>query len=133
MAGMDLGRTERVEKLCDAVRDIVRNEVIPIENEWHAETENAAARWKHTPRQIEILEGLKTKARAQNLWNFWLTKTGLTASDKGYGLTTVEYAYLAEKWAGLISPLKCLTARRPILAIWKSLRNTERKNISRVG
>ena len=103
MARMDLGRTERVEKLCDAVRDIVRNEVIPIENEWHAETENAADRWKHTPRQIEILEGLKTKARSQNLWNFWLTKTGLTASDKGYGLTTVEYAYLAEEmgWSHL--------------------------------
>ncbi len=97
MAGMDLGRTKRVEKLCDAVRDIVRNDVMPIENEWHEETENAEDRWKHSQRQIEILEGLKTKAKSQNLWNFWLTKTGLTASDKGFGLTTVEYAYLAEE------------------------------------
>jgi len=92
MGKMDLGRTDRVEKLCDAVRDIVRNDVMPIENEWHHETENAKDRWQHTPRQLEILEGLKAKARDQGLWNFWLTKTGLTASDKGYGLSTVEYA-----------------------------------------
>ncbi len=32
------------------------------------------------------------------MWNFWLTD-----SDKGYGLTTVEYAYLAEEmgWSRL--------------------------------
>jgi len=103
MAKMDLGRTERAEKLCDAVREIVRNDVMPIENEWHAETHNAKDRWKHTPRQMEILNGLKAKARKQDLWNFWLTKTGLTTSDKGYGLTTVEYAYLAEEmgWSHL--------------------------------
>ncbi len=103
MGNMSLGRTDRVEKLCDSVREIVRNDVIPLENEWHAETENADDRWKHTPRQMEILNGWKTKAREQGLWNFWLTKTGLTASDKGYGLSTVEYAYLAEEmgWSHL--------------------------------
>lgn len=103
MGKMDLGRTERVEKLCDAVREIVRNDVMPIENEWHKETHEAADRWMHTPRQMEILNGLKSKAREQGLWNFWLTKTGLTASDKGYGLSTVEYAYLAEEmgWSHL--------------------------------
>jgi acyl-CoA dehydrogenase len=35
---------------------------------------------------------LKEKAKAKGLWNFWLTD-----SDKGYGLSTVEYAYLAEE------------------------------------
>ncbi|RMD93481.1 MAG: acyl-CoA dehydrogenase, partial [Alphaproteobacteria bacterium] len=33
-----------------------------------------------------------SKAKARGLWNFWLTD-----SDKGAGLTTVEYAYLAEE------------------------------------
>ena len=65
MAKMDLGRTERVEKLCNAVREIVRNDVMSIENEWHMETHNAEDRWMHTPRQMEILEGLKAKARKQ--------------------------------------------------------------------
>jgi acyl-CoA dehydrogenase len=35
---------------------------------------------------------LKIKARQRGLWNFWLTD-----SEKGYGLSTVEYAYLAEE------------------------------------
>jgi acyl-CoA dehydrogenase len=45
-----------------------------------------------TDRQIEILKDLKEKAKSQGLWNFWLTD-----SEEGYGLSTVEYAYLAEE------------------------------------
>ncbi len=52
------------------------------------------------PRMTEIMEGLKAKARAKGLWNFWLT-----GSDKGYGLSTVEYAYIAEEmgWSAIAS------------------------------
>jgi len=35
---------------------------------------------------------LKAKAKAAGLWNFWLTD-----SEKGFGLTTVGYAYFAEE------------------------------------
>jgi acyl-CoA dehydrogenase len=94
---MCLGVTERLKPILADVRDIVQNDVLPIEGKWHQETENAADRWAHTPWQLETLEALKAKARKKNLWNFWLTKTGLTASDKGFGLTTVEYAHLAEQ------------------------------------
>lgn len=94
---MCLGVTERLKPILADVRDIVQNDVLPIEGKWHHETENAADRWAHTPWQMETLEALKAKARSKNLWNFWLTKTGLTASDKGFGLTTVEYAHLAEQ------------------------------------
>ena len=41
---------------------------------------------------MEILDGLKSLARERGLWNFWLTD-----SERGYGLSTVEYAYLAEE------------------------------------
>lgn len=100
---MCLGITERLKPILADVREIVQNDVLPIENKWHKETEGAADRWAHTPWQLETLETLKTKARSKNLWNFWLTKTGLTASDKGFGLTTVEYAHLAEQmgWSHL--------------------------------
>ena len=40
----------------------------------------------------EILEGLKEKARDRGLWNFWLND-----SELGHGLSTVEYAYLAQE------------------------------------
>lgn len=91
---MDLGITERVAPLIKAVRDMVENDIAPLDAEFHAEvgTHPSGDRFQHTPRQLEILDGLKALARERGLWNFWLTD-----SDRGYGLTTVEYAYLAEE------------------------------------
>jgi acyl-CoA dehydrogenase len=40
---------------------------------------------------MEILSSLKSQAREAGLWNFFLT------GEKGSGLNTVEYAYLAEE------------------------------------
>ncbi len=91
---MDLGITERVAPLINAVRDMVENDIAPLDSEFHAEVGKhpSGDRFQHTPRQLEILDGLKALARERGLWNFWLTD-----SDRGYGLTTVEYAYLAEE------------------------------------
>ena len=89
---MDLGVTDKVRPLIAAVRAMVRDEIMPVEEEYEAEVGRGGDRFKPTARMIEILETLKAKARRQNLWNFWLT-----GSDKGYGLSTVEYAYLAEE------------------------------------
>ncbi len=97
---MDLGQTDKVRPLIAAVRAMVRDEIMPLEEEYHAEVGRDGDRFKPTKRMVEILESLKAKARAKGLWNFWLT-----ASDRGYGLTTVEYAYLAEEmgWSPLAS------------------------------
>ncbi len=94
---MDLGISDKVKPLIDEVRRMVREEAIPLEAEYEAEVAKGE-RFAYTPRQTEILEGLKAKARERGLWNFWLT-----ASDRGYGLSTVEYAYLAEEmgWSRL--------------------------------
>ena len=95
---MDLGMTPKVKPLVEKVRAMVREEIMPLEKEYEAEIGKGGNRWAYTKRQEEIREGLKAKARERGLWNFWLT-----ASDKGYGLTTVEYAYLAEEmgWSRL--------------------------------
>ncbi|MEL7028844.1 MAG: acyl-CoA dehydrogenase family protein, partial [Pseudomonadota bacterium] len=99
---MDLGLSERVKPLVEQVRAMVRDEIMPLEEEYHAEVGRAEGgdRFAFTARQTEIREGLKAKARERNLWNFWLTD-----SERGYGLTTVEYAYLAEEmgWS-LLAP-----------------------------
>jgi acyl-CoA dehydrogenase len=87
---MDLGVTERLRPLLDAVRTFIDERVLPVDEEFLAEVAKGD-RWSLTARQHEILDELKSAARAQNLWNFWLTD-----STSGYGLTTVEYAYLAE-------------------------------------
>ncbi|MEM6650319.1 MAG: acyl-CoA dehydrogenase family protein, partial [Pseudomonadota bacterium] len=97
---MDLGVSEKVAPLIDQVRSMVHGDIASAEKEFHAEIGKAPGgnRFQHTPRQLEILEDLKSQARAKGLWNFWLTD-----SDQGFGLTTVEYAYLAEEmgWSHL--------------------------------
>ncbi|OJJ12611.1 acyl-CoA dehydrogenase [Alphaproteobacteria bacterium AO1-B] len=91
---MDLGVTDRVRPLIEQVRRMVETEIAPLDAEYHEEVGKhpSGDRFLHTDRQIEILEGLKAKAKERGLWNFWLTD-----SERGFGLTTVEYAYLAEE------------------------------------
>ncbi|MCP4315323.1 MAG: acyl-CoA dehydrogenase [Hyphomicrobiales bacterium] len=91
MSEMDLGITKKLEPILEEVRSMVRDEILPLDEEFLSEVDKGD-RWTYTPRQTEIMEGLKAKAQEMSLWNFWLT-----ASDRGYGLTTVEYAYLAEE------------------------------------
>ncbi len=88
---MDFGLRAENAKLLDRVRAMIRDEVMPLEDEYEREI-NTGDRWQYTARQAEILEGLKAKAKAAGLWNFWLTD-----SEKGVGLSTVEYAYFAEE------------------------------------
>ncbi|HKL47008.1 MAG TPA: acyl-CoA dehydrogenase family protein, partial [Roseovarius sp.] len=87
---MNLGMRPQMRDLLDRVVAMVRDEIMPLEAEYHAEV-GKGDRWTYTPRQAEILEGLKARAKADGLWNFWLTD-----SARGFGLTTVEYAYFAE-------------------------------------
>ena len=90
---MDLGQSDRIKPLIAQVRAMIEDEIAPLDAEFHAEVgKHPKGRFFHTDRQLEILNGLKAKARERGLWNFWLTD-----SDRGYGLTTVEYAYLAEE------------------------------------
>ena len=91
MSAMDLGVSDKVTELRSRIAEMIRDEVLPLEEEYLKEV-NTGSRWEFTERQTEILESLKAEARKRGLWNFWLTD-----SDKGYGLTTVEYAYLAEE------------------------------------
>jgi acyl-CoA dehydrogenase len=88
---VNLGVTQRLAPILDSVRSFIRDRVLPVDEEFLAEV-GKGDRWTLTPRQSEILEGLKSAAREQGLWNFWLTD-----SDRGPGLSTVEYAYIAEE------------------------------------
>jgi acyl-CoA dehydrogenase len=92
MSDMALGMTERLKPIHERVQRMVREEIMPLDHEFLAEVGKAGDRFAYTARQTEILEGLKAKARERGLWNLWLT-----GSERGYGLSTVEYAYLAEE------------------------------------
>ena len=88
---MDLGVSDKLKPLLAQVRAFVTEEIAPLEEEYIAEI-GVGDRWQFTPRQTEIMEALKGKAKAAGLWNFFLTD-----GEHGSGLTTVEYAYLAEE------------------------------------
>ncbi len=88
---MDLGVSDRVRPLLDAVRTFISERVLPVDEEFLEEV-SKGDRWSLTDRQAEIMDELKSAAREQGLWNFWLTD-----SNQGYGLSTVEYAWLAEE------------------------------------
>ncbi len=88
---MDLGISDNVRPLLEEVKNFIDTEIMPLEGEFLAEI-GVGDRWQYTDRQTEIREGLKEKARAKGLWNFFLTD-----GDAGSGLSTVEYAHLAEE------------------------------------
>ena len=89
---MDLGTTPKVKPLIAAVRKMIEEDIGPQESDYFNEVGKSGSRFEFTAKMIDIMESLKAKAKSRNLWNFWLTN-----SEKGYGLTTVEYAYLAEE------------------------------------
>ena len=88
---MQLGLNPKYAPLLEQVREMVRTEIMPLEAEYHAEV-GKGDRWQYTERQAEILEGLKAEAKKRGLWNFWLTD-----SARGFGLSTVDYAYFAQE------------------------------------
>ncbi len=87
---MDLGLSEEMVEVREKIRGFVNDKVEPVEAEYHAEI-GVGERWSHTPRQDEILNGLKAEARAMGMWNFFLPE-----SQGGAGISNLEYAHLAE-------------------------------------
>ena len=88
---MDLGISARVAPILAEVKQFIDEQILPVEGEYFAEI-GVGDRWEFTQKQTDIREGLKARARARGLWNFFLTD-----GDAGSGLNTVEYAYLAEE------------------------------------
>lgn len=87
---MDLGLSGEMGEIKGKILDFVENKVEPVEGEYHEQV-GVGDRWSHTPRQDEILYGLKDAARDMGLWNFFLPE-----SQGGGGISNLEYAHLAE-------------------------------------
>ena len=92
---MDLTMSAAARDILGKVSAMVRDEIIPLDEEYLAEVGKAGDRFAFTTRQTEILEGLKARARERGLWNLWRTRA-LTGAGRD-ALTTVEYAQLAEE------------------------------------
>lgn len=102
----------RVRALYDRLEAFIEARVLPAEAEAAAELERnvrAGVRW----RPLDVLGRLQAEARAAGLWNAWLSpELGALAARccdgvaPGLGLSTVEYAPLAELTgrSGLLAP-----------------------------
>ncbi|MEN9807757.1 MAG: acryloyl-CoA reductase [Pseudomonadota bacterium] len=86
----NLAMSAEAEPLMDAVKKHIAENVDPITEEFFALDEQKTDRWSWHPRQLELLEGAKNKAKAAGLWNFFLPN-----ADTGEGLSNLDYAYIA--------------------------------------
>ena len=86
----NLAMSEQAQPLFHAVKKHIEENVDTIIEEYFALDKDKEDRWTFHPRQIELLEGAKQKARDAGLWNFFLPD-----SELGDGLTNLDYAYIA--------------------------------------
>jgi len=82
---MSFEPSARTKELQQRLRQFMAAHVYPNEQRFHEEV--ARERWKPT----KIIEELKSKARAEGLWNLFLPD-----DPNGAGLTNLEYAPLCE-------------------------------------
>jgi alkylation response protein AidB-like acyl-CoA dehydrogenase len=85
-AAMEFEHSDKVRKLQERVAAFMAEHIYPNEEELFAEV-NEGDRWQ----PVSLLEGLKAKARAAELWNLFLPE-----SEYGAGLTNLEHAPLCE-------------------------------------
>jgi acyl-CoA dehydrogenase len=87
---MDFSHSEKVRDLQERITQFMENHVYPAEALYHEELEEnrrAGNPWQVT----KVVEDLKKKAKAADLWNLFLPH-----SEHGAGLTNLEYAPLCE-------------------------------------
>ncbi|MGI9234382.1 MAG: acyl-CoA dehydrogenase family protein [Woeseiaceae bacterium] len=86
----NLRMSAEAQPLLDAVISHIAENVEPITEEFLALQETKEDPWIYHPRQLELLEGAKAKAREAGLWNFFLPD-----AESGGGLKNLDYAYIA--------------------------------------
>jgi len=84
---MEFAFSDKVEALRGRVLAFMDAHVHPNEDTYARQQAAAADRWQPVP----VVEDLKARAKAEGLWNLFLAH-----SKRGFGLTNLEYAPLAE-------------------------------------
>ena len=79
--------SDRAKKLQKELLEFMDQYIYPNEHKHHEQVDQAENRWAPTP----IMEELKAKAKSAGLWNLFLPE-----SERGAGLTNLEYAHLCE-------------------------------------
>ncbi|MDP7540558.1 MAG: acyl-CoA dehydrogenase family protein, partial [Alphaproteobacteria bacterium] len=83
---MDFEYSDRVKELQDRINAFMEAHIYPAEPIYAQQTDEGD-RWSHP----KIIDELKATAREQELWNLFLPD-----SERGFGLSNLEYAPLCE-------------------------------------
>jgi acyl-CoA dehydrogenase len=86
----DLRMSEEVRPLYEKVKAFIAEEVQPMSEKFFELGATREDRWGYAPGQLELLEEVKDKAKANGLWNFFLPN-----AETGEGLSNLDYAYIA--------------------------------------
>ena len=100
--------SEAAAPLLAAVIEFMRDEIEPVTDEYHRLGEGRADRWSYGEGQLELLDGLKAKAKEQGLWNFFLPD-----AETGEGLSNLDYAYIAFELGKNPIASECLNCSAP--------------------
>ncbi len=103
----DLRMSEGAKPLLEKVKAFVKQEVEPMTGEFFRLGAGRAERWAWAPGQLELLDGLKAKAKANGLWNFFLPDA------EGQGLNNLDYAYIAAELGKNPLAPECLNCSAP--------------------
>ena len=115
MAGMestvdmyDLRMSDEVRPLFDQVKKFVEEHVQPMTAEYFRLGAQREDRWSYAPGQLELLDGVKQKAKEEGLWNFFLPD-----AETGEGLSNLDYAYIAVELGKNPLASECLNCSAP--------------------
>ncbi|MDQ3064298.1 MAG: acyl-CoA dehydrogenase family protein [Acidobacteriota bacterium] len=86
---MNFNYSEKTRALQNRLQEFMQENIYLNEKAFHAEI-NSGDRWK----PLRLIEDLKEKARAENLWNLFLPEVS--------GLSNLEYAPLAEEMGRVV-------------------------------
>ena len=84
----NLELSDKFKPTLEEVKKFIQDKVIPVEKEFFG-TINKEDKWALSKRSAEILEDLKSQAKAKGLWNFFLP------DRNGEGVNNLDYAYIA--------------------------------------
>ncbi len=104
----DLSMSREAVPLFEAVKQFVAREVEPVTERFFELGQDREDRWSYVPGQLELLDGVKAKAKAQGLWNFFLPD-----AETGEGLKNLDYAYMAAELGKNPLASECLNCSAP--------------------
>ncbi len=105
---LNLTMSEHAVPLYEAVKAFIENEIEPITDEYFRLGANRTDRGSYGEGQLELLESVKAKAKANGLWNFFLPN-----AETGEGLSNLDYAYIANELGKNPIASECLNCSAP--------------------